>query len=610
MALRIEDYALIGDTQTAALVGRDGSLDWLCMPRFDSHACFAALLGGPEHGRWRIAPAGPVTSTARRYRERTLILETDFRTDGGAVRLIDAMPPRDHSPDLVRIVEGLEGEVAMDLELIVRFDYGSIVPWVRTIDGVWRAIGGPDALSLRAPVELHGVDLTTRASFTVRAGQRVPFLLVWHPSHESPHWIDPEQAIEDTARWWEEWCGHCRYDGEWRELVLRSMITLKALTFGPTGGIVAAPTTSLPERIGGVRNWDYRYCWLRDATFTLYAFLVGGYTEEAVAWRNWLLRTVAGDPADIQIMYGAAGERRLTEHVLPWLPGYEGSAPVRIGNAASRQLQLDVYGEIMDAMHLALDSGVEPDSAAWALERTLIEHLEQIWSEPDEGIWEVRGPRRHFTHSKVMAWVAFDRAIKIAERFGEKAPLDRWREARARIHDQVCRQGFNTSRGVFTQYYGSTDLDASLLMLPLVGFLPADDPRMRATVAAIERDLLRDGLLLRYPAQEKTREVDGLPPGEGAFLACTFWLVDAYVLTGRFDDARRLFERLLTLRNDVGLLAEEYDTATKRLAGNFPQAFSHIALVNSAHNLAGALKPAHQRSSHSARRPTRLTRSV
>jgi GH15 family glucan-1,4-alpha-glucosidase len=585
VALRIEDYALIGDTQTAALVGRDGSLDWLCMPRFDSHACFAALLGGPEHGRWRIAPAGPVTSTARRYRERTLILETDFRTDGGAVRLIDAMPPRDHSPDLVRIVEGLEGEVAMDLELIVRFDYGSIVPWVRTIDGVWRAIGGPDALSLRAPVELHGVDLTTRASFTVRAGQRVPFLLVWHPSHESPHWIDPEQAIEDTARWWEEWCGHCRYDGEWRELVLRSMITLKALTFGPTGGIVAAPTTSLPERIGGVRNWDYRYCWLRDATFTLYAFLVGGYTEEAVAWRNWLLRTVAGDPADIQIMYGAAGERRLTEHVLPWLPGYEGSAPVRIGNAASRQLQLDVYGEIMDAMHLALDSGVEPDSAAWALERTLIEHLEQIWSEPDEGIWEVRGPRRHFTHSKVMAWVAFDRAIKIAERFGEKAPLDRWREARARIHDQVCRQGFNTSRGVFTQYYGSTDLDASLLMLPLVGFLPADDPRMRATVAAIERDLLRDGLLLRYPAQEKTREVDGLPPGEGAFLACTFWLADNYALQGRLDDARRTFERVAGLANDVGLLSEEYDTGAKRLVGNFPQAFSHVSLVNAARNL-------------------------
>ena len=585
MALRLEDYGLIGDTQTAALVGRDGSIDWLCMPRFDSHACFAALLGKAEHGRWRIAPAEAVQSTTRRYRDRTLVLETEFRTAHGAVRLIDCMPPRDHAPDLVRIVEGIDGEVAMDLELIVRFDYGSIVPWVRRIDGVWRAIGGPDALSLQSPVELRGVDLTTRASFSVRAGQRLPFLLVWHPSHESPKWIDPERAVDDTARWWEQWCDHCRYDGEWRDLVLRSLITLKALTFGPTGGIVAAPTTSLPERIGGVRNWDYRYCWLRDATFTLYSLLVGGYTEEAVAWRNWLLRTVAGDPADIQIMYGPAGERRLTEYELPWLPGYEGSTPVRVGNAASRQLQLDVYGEIMDAMHLALQSGVEPDPAAWELQRTLIAHLERIWEQPDEGIWEVRGPRRHFTHSKVMAWVAFDRAIKIAEQFGAKGPVERWRDARARVHAQVCRDGFNKERGVFTQYYGSRDLDASLLMLPLVGFLRAEDPRMRATVAAIEHDLLRDGLLLRYPAHDRSEDVDGLPPGEGAFLACTFWLADNYALQGRFDEARRVFERVVGLANDLGLLSEEYDSGARRLVGNFPQAFSHVSLVNAARNI-------------------------
>jgi GH15 family glucan-1,4-alpha-glucosidase len=583
-ALRIEDYGVIGDTQTAALVGRNGSIDWLCMPRFDSHACFSALLGAPEHGRWRIAPADAEVRTTRRYRDRTLVLETEFRTASGAVRLIDCMPPRDRSPDLVRIVEGLEGEVRMELELIVRFDYGSIVPWVRQIDGVWRSIGGPDALSLWSPVPLRGVDLTTHASFTVRAGERLPFLLVWHPSHESPHHIDPERAVRDTVQWWERWCDRCTYDGEWRDLVLRSLITLKALTFGPTGGIVAAPTTSLPEWIGGVRNWDYRYCWLRDATFTLYSMLVGGYTEEAVAWRNWLLRTVAGDPADIQIMYGVSGERRLTEFELPWLPGYEGSAPVRVGNAASRQLQLDVYGELMDAMHLALQSGVEPDTDSWQLERTLLEHLERIWNEPDEGIWEVRGPRRQFTHSKVMAWVAFDRGIKTAERFKEKAPLARWRDVRARIHAEVCREGFNRRRGAFTQYYGSDDVDASLLMLPLVGFLPRDDERVRGTVAAIERDLLRDGLLLRYPHHEHGT-VDGLPPGEGAFLPCTFWLADNYALQGRHEEARRTFERVAGLANDLGLLAEEYDTGAGRLVGNFPQAFSHVSLVNAACNI-------------------------
>jgi GH15 family glucan-1,4-alpha-glucosidase len=585
VALPLEDYALIGDTQTAGLVGRDGSIDWLCMPRFDSHACFAALLGDKSHGRWLLAPADPVTSTARRYRGQSLVLETDFRTASGAVRLVDCMPPRDYSPDLVRVVEGLDGEVRMQMELVIRFDYGSIVPWVRQIDGALRAIGGPDALSLRSPVHTHGVDLTTRADFTVRAGERVPFLLVWHRSHESPRMVDPLEAVDEACDWWEEWCRQCTYDGEWRDLVLRSLITLKALTFGPTGGIIAAPTTSLPEQIGGVRNWDYRYCWLRDATFTLYALIVGGYTEEAVSWRNWLLRAVAGDPADLQIMYGPAGERRLTELELPWLPGYENSSPVRIGNAASTQLQLDVYGEVMDAMHLALQSGVDPDPAAWELEKLLMDHLETIWDQPDEGIWEVRGPRRHFTHSKVMAWVAFDRAIQMAEQFESRGRVDRWREIREEIRRQVSEQGFDRSRNTFTQYYGSSDVDASLLMLPLVGFVPATDPRMLGTVAAIERDLLRDGFLLRYPTHEHTRKVDGLPPGEGAFLACTFWLADNYAMQGRHKEARETFERLAGLANDVGLLSEEFDPEKRRLVGNFPQAFTHVSLVNTARNL-------------------------
>ena len=605
MPLRIEDYALIGDTQTAALVGRDGSIDWLCMPRFDSHACFAALLGDPAHGRWLVAPAETIASTERRYRGRTLTLETDFRTAGGAVRIVDCMPPRDHTVDLVRVVEGLEGEVRMQMELIIRFDYGSIVPWVRKIDGVLRALGGPDALSLWSPVKTYGKDLTTRAEFTVRAGEKLPFMLAWHPSHESPRHVEPLQAVEDATAWWERWCDKCAYEGEWHDLVLRSLITLKALTFAPTGGIIAAPTTSLPEQIGGVRNWDYRYCWLRDATFTLYSLLVGGYTEEAAAWRNWLLRTVAGDPADLQIMYGAAGERRLTEYQLDWLPGYERSRPVRVGNAASSQLQLDVYGEVMDAMHLALQSGVERDKAAWDLEKKLIAHLESIWEQPDEGIWEVRGPRRHFTHSKVMAWVAFDRAIQIAEQFEQAGPVDRWRTIRDRIHRQVCESGFNRQLGTFTQYYGSEEVDASLLMLSLVGFLPANDPRMLGTVAAIERDLMRDGFLLRYPMHEKTRDVDGLPPGEGAFLACTFWLADNYALQGRHDEARRTFERLTSLANDVGLLSEEYDHRSKRLVGNFPQALSHVSLVNSARSLSRAHGgPAQDRQSRgTARQP-------
>ena len=588
MPLHLEDYALIGDTQSAALVGLDGSIDWLCLPRFDSHACFAALLGDESHGRWRIAPVEAPSRTTRRYRGRSLVLETDFTTSSGTVRVTDCMPLRQRNPDVVRVIEGIDGEVRMQMDLVIRFDYGSIVPWVRRVDGVLRAIGGPDAVSLWSPVETHGVDLRTRSEFSIKAGERLPFQLVWHPSHETASPIDALASVDDTCRWWEDWCQACAYDGEWRDQVLRSLITLKALTYAPTGGIVAAPTTSLPEELGGVRNWDYRFCWLRDATFTLYSFLVGGYKEEAVAWRNWLLRAVAGDPADLQIMYGVAGERRLSEFELPWLPGYEGSKPVRVGNAAALQLQLDVYGELMDAMYVALRAGVPPDPAAWALQRELVGFLETLWEEPDEGIWEVRGPRRHFTHSKVMAWVAFDRAIKIAEEFGHEAPLDQWRAIRARIHAQVCDRGFDADAGTFTQYYGSRELDASLLMLPLVGFLPADDPRMVGTVAAIERDLLRDGFLLRYRTEETGQHVDGLPPGEGAFLPCTFWLADNYALQGRHDEARRLFERLAALANDVGLLAEEYHHVHKRLVGNFPQAFTHVSLVNTARNLSRA----------------------
>ncbi len=585
MALRIEDYALIGDTHTAALIGRDGSIDWLCMPRFDSPACFAALLGDPSHGRWLIAPVDGGMATSRRYRGRSLVLETEFRTPTGTVRVVDCMPPRDSSVDLARIVEGVEGEVRMQMELIIRFDYGSVVPWVRRIDGVLLAIGGPDALSLWSPVQTHGVDLTTRSEFTVKAGERLPFLLVWHPSHESAPYVEPLQAVDGACEWWEEWADRCTYNGDWRDHVLRSLITLKALTYAPTGGIVAAPTTSLPERLGGVRNWDYRYCWLRDATFTLYALLVGGYTEEAAKWRNWLLRAVAGDPGDLQIMYGPAGERRLREFELPWLPGYEHSSPVRIGNAASGQRQLDIYGEVMDAMHLALRAGVEQDQAAWELQKVLMDGLEQIWDEPDEGIWEVRGPRRHFTHSKVMAWVAFDRAILTANEFTHDGPVDRWCAIRDRIHKQVCEQGFDRSRNTFTQYYGSQEVDASLLLLPLVGFLPPDDPRMLGTVAAIERDLMHAGFLLRYPMHRGSEKVDGLPPGEGAFLPCTFWLADNYALQGRTEEARRTFERLAALANDLGLISEEYDHRTGRLVGNYPQAFSHVSLVNTARNL-------------------------
>jgi GH15 family glucan-1,4-alpha-glucosidase len=592
---RIEDYALIGDMQTAALVGKDGSIDWLCLPRFDSAACFAALLGTHDHGHWRLAPEGDVTAVSRRYRPGTLVLETTVTTAAGSIRLVDCMPPRQAEPDLVRIVEGVEGEVAMRMDLVIRFDYGSIVPWVRTIDGVLRAIGGPDAVSLWTPVATQGVGLTTQAAFTVKAGERVPFVLMWHPSHvATPTPVDAFAAVADTQAWWEDWCSRYVDGSPWREDVLRSVITLKALTYMPTGGIVAAATTSLPERLGGVRNWDYRFCWLRDATFSLYALMECGYIEEAAAWRRWLLRAVAGDPSQLQIMYGASGERRLTELTLPWLPGYERSAPVRVGNAAATQLQLDVYGEVMDALHVGRRKGLPLDEDAWALECGLLHHLESAWPQPDEGIWEVRGPRRHFTHSKVMAWVAFDRGVKAIERSGLQGPIERWRHQRARLHDEILARGFDAARNTFTQFYGSHQLDASLLMLPLVGFLKPTDPRMIGTVAAIERELMHDGFVHRYPTSD-AGEVDGLPAGEGVFLACSFWLADNYVLQGRRDEALVLFERLRGLANDVGLLSEEYDPVSRRLVGNFPQAFSHVSLINTARNLARTTGPAADR---------------
>jgi GH15 family glucan-1,4-alpha-glucosidase len=591
--MRIEDYALIGDTYTAALVGRNGSIDWLCLPHFDSGACFAALLGNPGNGRWLITPQPERAAIRRRYLPGTLILETEFETDTGAVRLIDFMTPRLGEPDLVRIVEGIRGDVRMQMELVVRFDYGWVVPWVRRIDGRLSAIAGPDAVALSADVPTEGKDLTTRAEFTVRAGERVSFVLMWHPSHApAPDPLDACAALADTTRWWEEWTSRCTYDGPWRDDVVRSLITLKALTYAPTGGIVAAPTTSLPEHIGGIRNWDYRYCWLRDATYALYALMIGGYTEEAIAWRNWLLRAAAGDPATLHIMYGMRGERRLPEMELPWLSGYEDSRPVRVGNEAARQLQLDVYGEVMDAMHIGRRTGIPSDIESWALQKALVSHLERIWREPDEGIWEVRGPRRHFTHSKVMAWVAFDRSVKAVERYGLEGPADRWRQVRDEIHAQVLTDGYDAERNTFTQYYGSTGLDASLLMIPLVGFLPADDPRVVGTVRAIEEELLWNGFVLRY---RTTEDVDGLPQGEGAFVACTFWLADNYELQGRHAEAEQLFQRLLAVRNDVGLLAEEYDPVRQRQLGNFPQAFSHVMLINTARNISRRQGPAESR---------------
>ncbi|MGH3004148.1 MAG: glycoside hydrolase family 15 protein [Gaiellaceae bacterium] len=596
MPERIEDYGLVGDLQTGALVSRDGSLDWLCFPRFDSGACFAALLGSSDDGRWLLAPRSGGPATERRYRENTLVLETEWKTSTGRVRVIDFMPPRGRKPDIVRIVEGLEGRVEMRTELVMRFDYGSTLPWVRRLeDGTLTAVGGPDGLALRTPIDLEPEGMTHTAEFTVRRGDRVPFVLTWFPSAERPPTsVVAEHALVETEKFWRGWIKHCRYDGDYAEAVHTSLIALKSLTYLPTGGIVAAPTTSLTELIGGVRNWDYRYCWLRDATFTLIAMMNAGFTDEARRWRDWLLRAVAGDPEKMQILYGVAGERRVPEFELDWLSGYAGSAPVRVGNAAHEQFQLDVYGEVMDSLHLARTHGLSPDDHAWSLQRKVMDFLEGAWDQPDEGIWEVRGPRRHFTHSKVLAWVAFDRAIAGVERLDLRGPIDRWRRTRQELHEEICREGFDVGLNAFTQSYGSKDLDASTLLIPLVGFLPPSDARVIGTVEAIQRDLTRDGFVERY-AQQQHNDVDGLPGGEGVFLPCSFWLVDALLMMGRDDEARALFEKLLGIRNDLGLLAEEYDPAAKRQLGNFPQAFTHVGLVNSAFNLSEHVGPMQQR---------------
>jgi GH15 family glucan-1,4-alpha-glucosidase len=583
MSSRIEEYALIGDCETGALVGRDGSIDWLCLPRFDSDACFAALLGTTDNGRWILSPGQECRAIRRRYRGDSLVLETRYETDCGTVDVIDFMPMRTTAPALVRIVEGVTGRVPMRMQLLLRFGYGRIVPWVQRNGKGIRAIGGPDGVLLQADVDVHGEDLTSVADFMVAPGQRIAFSLKWFESHrDSPEPLDAAQMLHETEQWWSDWVSRSTYRGKWREAVTRSLITLKALTYAPTGGIIAAPTTSLPEKIGGSRNWDYRYCWLRDATMTLFALLSAGYTEESAAWREWLLRAVAGSPSDLQIAYGVRGERRLPELALDWLTGYENSRPVRIGNAACEQFQLDVYGELLDAMFQSRCTGLEPEAAAWNLECALVRFVETAWHLPDEGIWEIRGPRQHFTHSKVMAWVAIDRAVKSIKRFGLEGPLDEWQRLRTKIHDDVCSQGYSDRLNSFVQVYGSEELDAALLMIPLVGFLSADDPRVRGTVHAIERELLDEGFLRRYATSNR---VDGLPPGEGVFLPCTFWLADNYVLTGRIGEAQEVFERLLELRNDVGLLAEQYDPHNARLSGNFPQALSHIALINTATNL-------------------------
>ncbi len=594
MSTPLEDYALIGDCQTAGLVSRDGSLDWLCLPRFDSGACFAALLGGPEHGRFRLGPVGPTSASRRRYRGDTLVLETEHSMASGRAAVIDFMPIRDRTADVVRIVEGRAGVVPMELELTIRFDYGSTVPWVRRQEGALLAVAGPDCLLLRAPVPLENRAFATRARFEVKAGQRLAFDLSWFPSHtEAPRELDAARTLDETEGWWRSWSdrGTTR-EGPWSAPVRRSLITLKALTYAPTGGIVAAPTTSLPERLGGVRNWDYRFCWLRDATFTLYALVEAGYLDEARAFREWLLRGAAGKPEQLQLMYGLHGERRMPELELGWLPGYESSRPVRTGNDAHTQVQHDMFGELLDTLHACWKAGLSPAPDAWRLERALIEYLEQVWSAPDDGIWEVRGPRRDFTHSRMMAWVALDRAIKGIERFGLEGPIERWRALRQTIHREVCQRGFHPERGAFVQSFGSRALDASLLMMPMVGFLPASDPRVRATIEAIERELTEDGFVRRY---RPSQELDGLPPGEGTFLLCSFWLADCLELLGRHDDAVAMFERLLAVRNDVGLLAEGYDPGARRLLGNFPQAFSHVGLVNTARNLTGRQGPAQHR---------------
>ena len=595
MTQNIEDYAMIGDCETAALVGRDLSVDWLCWPRFDSPACFANLLGTKENGRWVIAPVNPGAKITRNYRGHTLILDTTIETADGVVIVTDFMPTRTPGAHLIRLVRGISGSVKLRTELIIRFDYGSVVPWVRRCDdGSLQAVAGPNRLVLRAPLKLRPHGRTHVGEFIVTAGETTDFTLSHGVSYEDvPKAIDPNQALEKTERSWTAWSQPFEGAGEWSEAVIRSLLTLRALIFERSGSIVAAPTTSLPEQLGGSRNWDYRFCWLRDATFTLLALMNAGYANEATRWRAWLIRAIGGEPALVQVLYGLGGERYIPERMLPWLSGYGGAKPVRAGNAATGQLQLDIYGEVLDALYQSRKRRLVTDAADWMLQIELLKHLEKIWELPDEGIWEVRGPRRHFTYSKVMAWVAFDRAVKSIEEFGFVGPLDHWRHLRQHIHDDICAKGFDPEQGIFTQSYGGKELDASLLMMALVGFLPPDDKRLRGTVAAIEQRLMANGFVRRYDTQ--TAE-DGLPAGEGAFLACSFWLVDNLVLFGRCDDARGLFERLLALRNDLGLLSEEYDIAAKRLVGNFPQAFSHIALINSAYNLAHAAKPAEQRS--------------
>jgi len=591
----LEEYAVIGDLRSAALVNRYGSIEWLCLPRFDSPACFASLLGSGRNGFWRIAPTNGVKDVKREYRPQSMLLQTTYVCETGTVRVIDAMLPSVAAPRVVRYIICDEGSVAMSMRMRIRFDYGQTIPWVHRRGGATVAIAGPDALVLHSDVDVHGENLSTIADFTVEAGQRVGFDLAYFPSYdEAPGPVNVRDQLERTDAFWRQWASGCTYDGPHREAVLRSLLTLKALSYDGIGAVIAAPTTSLPEQLGGVRNWDYRYCWLRDATFVLVAFLNAGYEAEAYAWRAWLLRAVAGSPSRLQILYGIGGERRVPEYEAPWLDGYADSKPVRIGNAASEQLQLDVYGEVMDVMYQAHRAGLRPDTNEWALSQAVVETVEKRWREPDHGLWEVRGEARHFVHSKVLAWVALDRAIRAAEEGSLEGPLERWRAVRDEIHADVCANGFDVARNTFVQYYGATIIDASALLIPLVGFLPADDPRVRSTLAAIEQRLLIDGFVRRY--EQPSSEVDGLPPGEGAFLACTYWLIDNYVLAGRDDDARELFARLLTIRNDVGLLSEEYDTRNRRLVGNFPQAFSHVGLVNSAFNLSKGNGPAQQRS--------------
>jgi GH15 family glucan-1,4-alpha-glucosidase len=583
MTAKIEDYALIGDCQTAALVDKSGSIDWLCWPAFSSEACFAKLLGTDENGFWKIAPCGGEWKTTRKYREHTLIVESVFEGADGAVRLTDFMPVRGKYSDVVRVVEGIRGTVQMQMELCLRFDYGRTVPWVTRVDDGVRAIAGPNLAILRSSVETRGENLKTMAEFAVRGGERQWFVLTYGQSHEEdPEPIDHEQAFKDTEAFWLEWAGKLNYEGKYRDIVERSLITLKAMTYLPTGGVVSAVTTSLPECIGGLRNWDYRYCWLRDTTFTLLALSNAGYYDEAVAWQDWLLRALAGSPDQVQIMYGLRGERQLQEWEIEWLPGYEESRPVRIGNAASMQVQLDIYGEMLDSFFHAqhkMGRHTEDDFRVLVL---LLDHLETIWQEPDEGIWETRGGPQQFTYSKMMAWVAFDRAVMLAEQMNYEAPLEKWKAIRDTLHQQICERGFSAKKDSFVQAYGSEELDASLLLMPLVGFLPGDDPRVRSTVEAIRRELMRDGLVLRY---DTSRTQDGLPPGEGVFLACSFWMVSSLKVVGREEEAVKLFEHLLSLTNDLGLLSEEYDPRGKRLVGNYPQSFSHIALVNAAYDL-------------------------